>query len=199
MKNKQKQRRSAIAPPAENILKARYKAEIIPELAAELGLGNPMAAPAPVKVVVSTSFYEKDHQDEAIKKAAVWMAMITGQKPLITKAKTSIAGFNLREGSELGLKVTLRGRRMWDFLEKLIAIVLPRVKDFQGVPRSGIDGHGNYTLGLAEQIIFPEVDYDSIHKVRGLQVSIVTNTADDRKALLLLVKLGLPFEKETER
>lgn len=176
-----------------NRLQLQYQEKILPELQKELKLSHPLAVPRLKKIVVSTSFFEKDHQDEAIKKAASWMAMICGQQPVISRARQSIAGFNLREGNELGLKVTLRQSRMWDFWDKFVNIVLARVKDFQGVSRDSFDGNGNCTIGLTEQIVFPEVDYDSIGKIRGLQVTIITSTSDDRAAELLLEKLGLPY------
>lgn len=180
-----------------NRLQKRYQTKIIPELQKELKLKNPLAVPGLKKITVSTSFFEKDHQDQHIKNAAAWLAALTGQQPAVTRARQSIAGFNLRQGSELGLKVTLRRRRLWDFLDKLISITLPRVKDFQGLPQTSFDGHGNYTLGLTEQIVFSEVDYDSIDQIRGLQITIVTDTDSDQAAKLLLEKLGMPFEKQT--
>jgi large subunit ribosomal protein L5 len=182
-----------------NRLQKNYQQKIVQELQQELGLKHPMAVPRLSKIVVATSFFETEHQDEAIKKAASWMAKACGQQPGVTKARQSIAGFSIRAGNELGLKATLRGVRMWDFLDKLLNIVLPRVKDFQGLPRHSFDSGGNYTIGLTEQIIFPEVDYDSADKIRGLQVTIVT-TADNTKAdESLLEKLGLPFEKQGDK
>lgn len=180
-----------------NRLQKKYQEEVVPAVMKELGIKNKLAVPRPEKMAVSTSFYEKEHQDEAIKQAGEWMGLITGQKPAVTRAKKSIAAFNLREGAAIGLRATLRSSRMWDFLDKLIAAVLPQVKDFQGAPRSGFDGHGNYTLGLTEQIIFPELSYDSAGKIRGLQVTICCRPSRDEKAVrLMLEKLGMPFTRE---
>lgn len=162
----------------------------------QLKLRNQFMAPKLEKVVISTSFKEEQHQDEAMSVASGWLAVMTGQKPVPTKARISIAGFGIRAGDVIGLKVTLRGKRMWDFVERLISLALPRVRDFQGISLSGFDGHGNYTLGMTEQIIFPEVEYDSAGKVRGLQIVFVTSTPDDTIARKLLEGIGLPFEKK---
>lgn len=180
-----------------NRLQKKYQEQVVPALMSELGIKNRLAVPRPEKMAVSTSFYEKERQDEAIKQAGEWLALITGQKAAVTKAKKSIAAFNLREGASLGLRLTLRGNRMWDFLDKLISLVLPQVKDFKGVKRTGFDGHGNYTVGLTEQIIFPELTYDTAGKIRGLQVTICCRPSRDEKAVrLMLEKLGMPFSKE---
>lgn len=180
-----------------NRLQQKYQDQAAPAVMKELGIKNKLAVPRPEKVAVSTSFYEKEHQDEAIKQAGEWMALITGQKPAVTRAKKSIAAFNLREGAAIGLRATLRGSRMWDFLDKLISVVLPQVKDFRGVSRSGFDGAGNYTMGLTEQIIFPELSYDSAGKIRGLQVTICCRPNRNEGAVrLMLEKLGVPFKKE---
>lgn len=179
-----------------NRLQQRYHNIVAPTLLASIGQTNRLAAPRLEKVVVSTSFKEEQRQDEAIKTASTWLSALTGQKPKQTSARKAIAGFNIREGDVIGLVVTLHGIRMWEFVDKLIAAALPRVKDFQGIPGSGFDGHGNYTLGVTEQIIFPEVDYDAVGKVRGLQISLVTTAKDDRIGRLLLEGLGMPFEKE---
>ncbi len=179
-----------------NRLQKKYQEEVVPAVMKELGIKNKLAVPRPEKIAVSTSFYEKERQDEAIKQAAGWMSLITGQNAAVTRAKKSIAAFNLREGAAIGLRATLRGSRMWDFLDKLISAVLPQVKDFQGAPRSGFDGHGNYTLGLTEQIIFPELSYDSAGKIRGLQATICCWPNRDEEAVkMMLEKLGMPFEK----
>lgn len=183
-----------------NRLQQKYQEVVIPEIMAELGIKNRLAVPRPEKMAVSTSFYEKERQDEAIKQAESWMTLITGQKPAVTRAKKSIAAFNLRFGAAIGLRATLRGARMWDFLDKLISAVLPQVKDFQGVKRSGFDGRGNYTLGLTEQIIFPELTYDTAGKIRGLQVTICSRPSKDEAAVkAVLEKLGVPFEKREIR
>lgn len=179
-----------------NRLRERYQTEVLPKLQQELGLSNLLAAPRLKKVVISTSFLEPERQNEAIKAAAAWIAAIAGQKAAVTRAKKSIAAFNIRTGDQLGLKVTLRENRMWAFIDKLISIALPRVRDFQGISAKGFDGQGNYTLGLTEQIIFPEVEYDTVGKVRGLQITFTTSTSNDKIARKLLEYLGLPFEKE---
>lgn len=179
-----------------NRLQEQYHTVIIPKLLDAIGQTNRLATPRLAKVVISTSFKEEQHQDEAIKTAATWMAALSGQKPRTTKAKKAIASFGIRAGDVVGLTVTLRRIHMWEFVDKLIAAALPRVKDFQGVPKGGFDGHGNYTLGITEQIIFPEVEYDTVGKVRGLQITFVTTAKDDRIGRLLLEELGMPFEKE---
>lgn len=178
-----------------NRLHQRYQDAIVPKLVGELKLSNKLAVPRLVKVVISTTFREDEHQDEAIKKASEWLGTITGQKPAYTTARQAIAAFSTRAGDTIGLMVTLRGEKMWDFVDKLINVTLPRVKDFQGVPVKSFDGHGNYTLGMTEQIIFPEVEYDTVGKIRGLQVSFVTNAGGDTIARKLLEALGMPFEK----
>lgn len=182
-----------------NRLYQRYRDRVVPTLMTEFGFTNPLAVPRLVKIVVSTSFREEQHQDDAIAKASAWMAAITGQLPKKTKARKAIATFNIRQGDVIGLAVTLRGRRAWEFADKLISAALPRVKDFQGVPLGSFDGNGNYTLGVTEQIIFPEVEYDTVGKVRGLQVSIVTSSRDDTIARKLLEELGMPFEKREDK
>ncbi|MBI2309699.1 50S ribosomal protein L5 [Candidatus Collierbacteria bacterium] len=182
-----------------NRLKQKYQTTIVPELAKELNLDNLLAVPSLNKVVVSTAFKEDQHQDQAIDLAKKWLAVMTGQMPKTTVAKKSVASFNIREGDILGLQVTLRRDRMWGFVDKLISIALPRLRDFQGISLNGFDGHGNYTLGLTEQIIFPEVDYDTIGKVRGLQITFVTTADNDKIARRLLESIGMPFEKEEIR
>lgn len=178
-----------------NRLQKRYREEIAPKLQKELGLANALAVPRLEKVVVTTAFREAERQNEALKAAAAWLGVLTGQKPAVTRARKSIASFNIRAGDELGLKVTLRGQRMWAFVDKLVSAALPRVRDFQGVPAKSFDGQGNYTLGITEQIIFPEVEYDTVGKVRGLQVSFVTTATDDTISRRFLEELGMPFEK----
>lgn len=181
-----------------NRLQQKYQEKIIPALQKQLKLANPLATPKLNKVVISTSFREHEHQDTALQSAAKWMADISGQKPLITVAHKSIAGFGIRAGDPLGLKVTLRGTRLWEFFDKLISVSLPRVKDFQGLPLNSFDGQGNYTFGLTEQIIFPEIEYDKIGKIRGLQITIATTAKNDKSALALLQELGFPFTKPTK-
>src|SRR3990167_1547867 len=182
-----------------NQIKTKISNHNCPELAKELNLDNLLAVPGFNKVVVSTAFKEDQHQDQAIDSAKKWLAAMTGQMPKTTAAKKSVASFNIREGDILGLQVTLRRERMWEFVDKLISIALPRLRDFQGISLKGFDGHGNYTLGLTEQIIFPEIDYDTIGKVRGLQITFATTTSDDKIARRLLESIGMPFEKEEAR
>lgn len=181
-----------------NRLKQTYQEKVVPKLKQELNLANDLAVPKIEKIVINVGITEDQGQAEALKSTAQQLALITGQQPVINKAKRSIAGFKLRAGDPIGLKVTLRGSRMYDFLDKLITIALPRVRDFQGTKRKAFDGHGNYTLGLTEQLIFPEISYDNIDKVRGLEITIVINTKQDQEALRLLELLGMPFEKKQE-
>ena len=179
-----------------NRLKQKYQTELVPKLAKELQLDNLLAVPGLNKVVVSTAFKEDQHQDQAIDFAKKWLSAMTGQNPKVTSAKKSIASFNIRQGDVLGLQVTLRRDRMWEFVDKLISIALPRLRDFQGINPKGFDGHGNYTLGLTEQIIFPEIDFDTIGKIRGLQITFATTASDDKIARRLLESIGMPFEKK---
>ena len=179
-----------------NRLQEKYRKEIVSKLVSELKLGNSMAVPKVTKIVLNIGVTEDQHQDQALKNVGQQLENITGQKPKTTKAKKSIAGFKLREGDPIGLMVTLRGIRMYQFLDKLVSIVLPRVKDFQGVSNTAFDQSGNYNLGLEEQIIFPEIDYDKIDKVRSLQVTIVTSTDNTDHARTLLTLIGMPFKKE---
>ena len=165
------------------------------ELAKEFGLDNQMAAPEIKKVVVNMGVGEAAQDKKIIEKAADDLQVITGQKARLNKARVAISTFKLRENDVIGLKVTLRGKRMYNFLEKLFKIVLPRLRDFHGVTVSGFDGRGNYNLGIREQIVFPEIDYSKIDKIRGLQITIVTNTDDNQKAKRLLEELGMPFAK----
>jgi large subunit ribosomal protein L5 len=176
-------------------LEEKYKKQIRPKLAKELGLKNSMAAPRLEKVILNVGLKEGAEDRGALEAPSQTLALITGQKPKIARAKQSIAGFKLRKGAPIGLVVTLRRRKMYDFLEKLFKIVLPRLRDFQGVSVRSFDGHGNYSLGIPEQIVFPEVDYAKIDKVWGLEVTIVTSTDSDKDAKRLLELLGMPFEK----
>jgi len=179
-----------------NILKERYQKEISPALMKALGLTNVMQIPRIVKVVVNIGLGEAMDNPKALDAAVIDLSTITGQKPVVTKARKSIANFKLREGRAIGTAVTLRGERMWAFLDRLMNIVLPRVRDFRGVSPNSFDGRGNYTLGLKEQIIFPEIEYDKVDKVRGLEITIVTSATTDEQALALLQMLGMPFRKE---
>ncbi len=178
-----------------NRLKKSYQKNVIPKLKKELGQKNDHAVPRLVKIVINVGISQEQNQQEALKNMADQLALITGQQPVVTKAKQSIAGFKLRAGDPIGLKVTLRGNRMYDFFDKLISIALPRVRDFQGTKRKAFDGQGNYSIGLSEQLIFPEVNYDKIDKVRGFEITIVTSTSDNENATRLLELLGMPFEK----
>lgn len=178
-----------------NRLEEKYKKEVIPILQKEFKISNPLAVPRIVRVVVNVGVGQISSDKQALEKAEDTLAVITGQKPLKRGAKKAVADFKVRKGDIVGLKVTLRKKRMYQFLDKLFAIVLPRVRDFSGVKRDAFDRQGNYTLGLKEQIIFPEVDYDKIDKVRGLEITIVTSTKDKKQALRLLELLGMPFEK----
>ncbi|HEY3343593.1 MAG TPA: 50S ribosomal protein L5 [Anaerolineaceae bacterium] len=178
-----------------NRLKIQYQNEIIPSLMKDLELDNVMQVPAIKKVVVNIGMGEAMDNPKALDAAVNDVVAITGQKPIITKAKKSIANFKLREGRSIGVKVTLRGERMWAFIDRLINIVLPRVRDFRGVSPDAFDGRGNYTLGLREQLIFPEIEYDKIDKIRGMEITIVTNAANDDQARALLQLFGMPFRK----
>lgn len=173
-----------------------YRQKIVPQLQKEFELNNSLAVPRVVKVVINVGIKEAAKDKGVLQKGINYLAQIAGQKPKVTRARLSIAGFQLREGSPVGLTVILRKQRMYEFLDKLLTIVLPRVRDFQGVKRGAFDGSGNYTLGLREQIVFPEVDYDKIDRVRGLEITLVTNTDDDKQAKRLLELLGMPFEKK---
>jgi large subunit ribosomal protein L5 len=176
-------------------LQEKYRQEIRPKLAKEFGLKNVLAVPLVEKVVVSMGLGEAIQDKNLIEKATEDLKAITGQKPKVTKARMSVAGFKIKKGDSIGLMTTLRREKMYSFLEKLFKIVLPRVRDFHGVSNLSFDGRGNYNLGLVEQIVFPEIDYAKVDKIRGLQITIVTNTQDDQKAKRLLEELGMPFEK----
>jgi large subunit ribosomal protein L5 len=178
-----------------NRLYQKYTKEVVPALKKELGIKHTLATPKVKKIVLNIGITEDQHQAEALKSMADQFMVITGQKPKTTAAHKSIASFKLRAGDPIGLCVTLRGDRMYQFLDKLISIVLPRVKDFQGVPTNAFDQQGNYSLGLEEQIVFPEIEYDKIDKVRGLQINIVTTAADRNISRRLLELLGMPFRK----
>ena len=178
-----------------NRLQAKYKDEIVPALVKEFGYTTIMQAPRLEKIVINIGVGDATANAKALDDAVNDLTIISGQKPVVTKAKKSIATFKVREGQAIGCKVTLRGVRMYEFLDKLVSIALPRVRDFRGVSRNAFDGHGNYTLGVKEQLIFPEIDYDKIAKVRGMDVVIVTNARTDKEAASLLEKLGMPFRK----
>lgn len=179
-----------------NNIQKKYQEKILPMLKKEWSVDNDLAVPRLKGIMINTGINQEQGQQEALKSMTDQLAKITGQRPVITRAKKSIAGFKLREGDPIGLKLTLRGRKMYDFFEKLVAIALPRVKDFQGTKLNAFDGRGNYSLGLTEQLIFPEVNYDKIDRVRGLQITVVTTAGDNKRARRLLELLGMPFEKE---
>jgi len=174
-------------------LQQRYRDEVVPALQKEFGYNNAMQVPRLSKIVVNVGLGEALTNSKALDAAAGDMAAITGQKPIVTKARRSIAQFRVRAGNPIGAKVTLRGERMWDFLERLTRLALPRIRDFRGVPDKSFDGRGNYSLGLREQLSFPEIDYDKIDRLRGLEVSIVTTAKTDEESKRLLQLLGMPF------
>ena len=186
------------SPKAEvtmNRLKAKYLNEVKPALFEEFKYSTVMQVPALAKVVINIGVGDALQDGKRLEAAVSELTLISGQKPVITKAKKSIAAFKLREGQEIGCKVTLRGQRMYEFLDKLLSISLPRVRDFRGVSRNAFDGRGNYTLGIKEQLIFPEIEYDKVVKVRGMDIVIVTTANTDKEAFSLLEKLGMPFQK----
>lgn len=178
-----------------NRLKERYQTEVVPALMKSLSYENVMQVPKVQKIVLNIGLGEAMDNPKALDAASADLVAITGQKPVITKARVSIANFKLREGRAIGSKVTLRGERMWAFLDRLVNVVLPRVRDFRGISRDAFDGRGNYTLGLREQLIFPEIEYDKIDKIRGLEITIVTSAETDDHAAALLEMLGMPFRK----
>jgi len=181
---------------SDSNLKKKYQEEIAPKLAKGFGLKNRLAVPKVEKVVINLGIGEGADDKDVIDKASQDLSVITGQKPKVARARVSIAGFKLQEGAPIGLVTTLRGKRMYDFLEKLFKIVLPRLRDFRGLPTKSFDGQGNYNLGISEYTVFPEIDYSKVGKARGLEITIVTNTQDNQKAKKLLELLGMPFEKE---
>ncbi|MTD32239.1 50S ribosomal protein L5 [Planomicrobium sp. YIM 101495] len=178
-----------------NRLKEKYLNEITPALVSKFGYSSVMQAPKVDKIVINMGVGEAVQNTKSLDAAVEELQTLSGQKPVITKAKKSIAGFRLREDMPIGCKVTLRGERMYDFLDKLIAISLPRVRDFRGVSKKSFDGRGNYTLGVKEQLIFPEIDYDKVSKVRGMDIVIVTTANSDEEARELLTQFGMPFQK----
>ncbi len=177
-------------------LKEKYDREVVPALMKEFGYTNPMQVPRIEKIVLNIGVGEAKENAKVLEYAQRDLATIAGQKPIITRARKSIAGFRLREGMPIGVKVTLRKDRMWAFLDRLMNVALPRVRDFRGVSPNAFDGRGNYTLGLREQLIFPEIDYDKIDKIRGLEVTIVTTAKTDEPARRLLALLGMPFRRQ---
>jgi large subunit ribosomal protein L5 len=186
----------ALATPIEKArLLVRYQDEIVPALVKEFRYANAMEVPRLEKAVVNIGMGEAIQNGRAIDAASADIRQITGQQPIVIRARKSVAAFKLREGMPIGIKVTLRSRRMYDFLDKLINVALPRIRDFRGVDPKAFDGHGNYTLGLREQLVFPEIDYDKIDKLRGLEVCVVTTARTDEEGRALLSHLGMPFRK----
>ncbi len=179
-----------------NRLKEKYQNDVVPALMKALEIDNKMQTPRIEKIVLNIGMGEALDNPKALEAAASDLAQITGQHPVITKARKSIANFKLREGRTIGVKVTLRGGKMWSFLDRLINIALPRVRDFRGISPDSFDGRGNYTLGLREQLIFPEIEYDKIDKIRGMELTIVTTATTDTQAYELLQMLGMPFRKD---
>jgi large subunit ribosomal protein L5 len=174
-------------------LKGRYATEVAPALTKQFAYTNPMQVPRLEKIVVNIGLGEALTNAKALDAAVGDLALITGQKPIVTKAKRSIAQFRLRTGNTIGAKVTLRGERMWDFMERLTVLALPRIRDFRGIPAKSFDGRGNYSLGMREQLAFPEIDYDKVDRLRGLEISIVTTAKTDEESRKLLELLGMPF------
>jgi large subunit ribosomal protein L5 len=177
-------------------LRQRFREELLPALQSELGLGNPMEVPTLEKIVVNVGVGEAAKDAKALEGALTDLATITGQKPMVTRARKSIAGFKLREGMAIGAKVTLRGARMWEFVDRLMSVALPRIRDFRGLDPRAFDGRGNYTLGVTEQLIFPEIDYDKVDQVRGMDITVVTTARTDDEGRALLRALGLPLREE---
>ncbi|OFW78271.1 MAG: 50S ribosomal protein L5 [Actinobacteria bacterium RBG_19FT_COMBO_70_19] len=175
-------------------LKVRYRLEVVPRLQQELGMANPMQVPRLEKAVINMGVGDSLKDGRLMEAAVEDLQIITGQKPVVTRARKSVAGFKIREGMAIGAKVTLRGDRMWEFVDRLVSIAIPRIRDFRGLNPKAFDGHGNYTLGLTEQLIFPEIDYDKVAKVRGMDITVATTAKTDDEGRALLVALGFPFE-----
>lgn len=180
-------------------LKQRYETDLRPQLQRDLGLRNVMQVPRLEKIVLNCGVGLATQQQSLLDGAVTDLTVITGQKPLVTRAKKSIAGFKLRAGNPIGAKVTLRGARMWEFYDRLVSLAIPRIRDFRGMEPSSFDGRGNYTFGVTEQLIFPEIDYDSIDTVRGMDITIVTTANSDDAGRALLTALGFPFRRDSER
>ena len=179
-------------------LKVRYDEELRGTLQRDLGLGNVMEVPQVEKIILNCGVGKATQQASLLEGAVTDLSIITGQKPLVIKAKKSIAGFKLREGNAIGAKVTLRGDRMWEFYDRLVSLAIPRIRDFRGMNSNSFDGHGNYTFGVTEQLIFPEIDYDKIDTVRGMDITIVTTAQTNDHGRALLQALGFPFRRDQE-
>ena len=177
-------------------LKVRYDSEIRAQLQTQLGLPNVMLVPRMEKIVINMGVGRATQQSSLLEGAVKDLSIISGQKPLVTRAKKSIAGFKLREGNPIGCKVTLRGDRMWEFFDRLVSLAIPRIRDFRGLSPKGFDGRGNYTFGVTEQLIFPEVDYDKVDSPRGMDITIVTTARTDAEGRALLESFGFPFKRE---
>ena len=177
-------------------LKVKYQTEIVPALVEQLGIKNVNCVPRLEKIVVNMGVGAAAGDSKLLDAAMADMRVITGQQPMVTRAKKSIAGFHIREGQAIGCKVTLRGDRMWEFVDRLLATAIPRVRDFRGLSTKSFDGRGNYSMGVTEQLIFPEVDYDKIDRTRGMDITVVTTAKEDEHALALLRALGFPFKSE---
>jgi large subunit ribosomal protein L5 len=180
-------------------LKQRFDAEVRPQLKETLGLGNIMEVPRFEKIVINMGVGRATQQPSLLEGAVRDLTAISGQKPLVTKATKSIAGFKLREGQSIGAKVTLRGDRMWEFLDRLISLAIPRIRDFRGLPANAFDGRGNYTFGVTEQLIFPEIDYDKVDVTRGMDITIVTTARSNAEGKALLEAFGFPFKREGQQ
>jgi large subunit ribosomal protein L5 len=180
-------------------LKARYDEELRPQLLRELGMSNVMEVPRLAKIVINCGVGRATQQASLLDGAVTDLTVITGQKPLVTKAKKSIAGFKLRAGNAIGAKVTLRGDRMWEFYDRLVSLAIPRIRDFRGMNADSFDGRGNYTFGVTEQLIFPEIDYDKIDTVRGMDITLVTTATTDAAGRALMRALGFPFRRDSNQ
>ena len=178
-----------------SVTKTKYKEELVKSLQDKLGLTNPMQVPKLQKIVLNMGVGEATQNSRVVEEAVNTLTAITGQKAMVTRAKKAISNFKLRQGMPIGAKVTLTGDRMWEFLDRLIHLALPRVKDFKGISNKGFDGHGNYTLGIKEQIIFLEIDYDKVSKIMGMDISFVTSASEDEPCRELLTQFGMPFRK----
>ena len=187
----------AETPPPAPRLKDQFRNDIIPQMMQEFSYANPMEVPRLQKIVLNIGLGEALVNGRALEAATQDLTTISGQKPVTTRARKSIAGFKIRQGNAIGIAVTLRGDRMYHFLDRLVNTALPRIRDFRGIPRRGMDGRGNFSLGIREQIIFPEIDYNSIDRIRGLQVTIATTARNDAEAMRLLELYGFPFIRET--
>jgi large subunit ribosomal protein L5 len=180
-------------------LKQRYVDELRDGLQTDLGLGNVMEVPRLEKIVINMGVGEAVNNSKVIDGAVADLTIISGQRPIVTRAKKSIANFKLREGVPIGAKVTLRGDRMWEFLDRLISLAIPRIRDFRGLPANSFDGRGNYTFGVTEQLIFPEIDYDEVDKIRGMDITVVTTARSDDEGRALLASFGFPFKHDGQQ